>query len=202
MGMDIIVFDGVYIPSDDSLLLAEYILRENRKFNMALDVGCGCGFLTLLLANKANYVLAVDLNPMAVANTKVNAHLHGLLDRVDVLCADLLYAIRSGKFFDLIVFNPPYVPENELDMLIPFWERISWCGGHDGRQVIDRFLSVISEYVRAGSMVLMVQSDISNFYVTVNKLKALGFKVEIINRKKFFFEELCVVRAVKRRLGC
>ena len=68
------VWENVYEPAEDSFLFAENLDVE--KGAKVLDVGTGCGMLGILAAEKADHVVAVDLNPYAVGCAKENAKLN------------------------------------------------------------------------------------------------------------------------------
>jgi methylase of polypeptide subunit release factors len=72
-----------------------------------LDVGAGCGAAALLLADRAERVVAVDVSARAVALTRVNAMLNGVAN-VQVREGDLFAPVR-GERFDAIVSHPPFV---------------------------------------------------------------------------------------------
>lgn len=78
-----------------------------------LDVGTGSGCLAvaLALAFPGSRVVATDLSADALAVARVNRHDHGLDARLALVQTDLLAGLRGP--FDLIVSNPPYVPEGE-----------------------------------------------------------------------------------------
>ena len=191
-GFTFLVADKVYDPAEDSFLLAEYLLTLSGKFVRALDVGCGCGLLTVLLAKIASEVYAVDLNPMAVVNTVLNATLNDVYAVVHPLTCDLTSAFSVHTQFNLIVFNPPYLPvkdEGELEL--------SWSGGLEGREVIDRFLEEVASYLAPGGMLLMVNSSLCKPAKTLRALRLSGFKVEVVKKVKIPWEELYLVKAVK-----
>jgi SAM-dependent methyltransferase len=73
----------------------------------ALDLGCGCGIQALLLARHARHVTATDINPRALALTRLNARLNGV-ENIEVLPGNYFEPVR-GRTFDLIVANTPYV---------------------------------------------------------------------------------------------
>ncbi len=197
-GRGYVVFDDVYDPSDDSFMLAEAIERiVPSTIGLSLDVGCGCGILTLFLAEKSKLVVAVDVNPSATKNTAINAHRSGLKHKVQVVAGDLLAPFRFKPIFDLVVFNPPYLPEDEHDLLVPDRLRIAWSGGRGGRRVIDAFLSTFHRVVKPGGLLLLVQSSLSNCSLTIRKLRELGFEVEVVSCRRFFYESLYLVKAVR-----
>jgi methylase of polypeptide subunit release factors len=74
----------------------------------AVDIGCGAGpaAVAVALARPDAQVFAVDINPAALALTRVNAELAGA-GNVTVVESDLLQGV-AGQF-DLIVANPPYL---------------------------------------------------------------------------------------------
>jgi len=57
--------DEVYDPAEDTFLFAENL--EVKEGELVLDLGTGCGILGILSAKKANIVVAIDLNPYAIA---------------------------------------------------------------------------------------------------------------------------------------
>jgi len=90
--------------------LASVTIRE--PVNTALDLGCGCGIQALLMAQHTQHVTATDINPRALALTKLNARLNGF-PNIEVLEGSYFEPLR-GRTFDLVVANLPYVlnPDN------------------------------------------------------------------------------------------
>ena len=77
-------------------------IKEARPEDHVLEVGCGSGLVSLELARQVESLVALDINPHAVRATRERG--------VEVIRSDLFEGIR-GKF-DLIIFNPPYLPQN------------------------------------------------------------------------------------------
>ena len=86
-------------------------LTVRRRVRSALDMGCGNGVQALLLARHAEHVTGVDKNPRALAFARFNARLNGV-ENVEWLEGDF-FAPVSGRRFDLVVSNPPYVVSPE-----------------------------------------------------------------------------------------
>ncbi|MFC5286516.1 methyltransferase [Actinokineospora guangxiensis] len=83
-----------------------------------LEMGSGAGVMSVLAAlGGCRRVLALDLNPAAVANTLANARRHGVAERVEARLSDLYAAVRPGERFDGIYWNPPFfdAPAERLD---------------------------------------------------------------------------------------
>lgn len=91
-------------------LLAHMTLRK--PVDSALDLGCGCGVLAILVADHARTVIATDINPRALEFTAMNAHLNGFTN-IQTKQGSYFEPVR-GQRFDLILANMPYVisPQN------------------------------------------------------------------------------------------
>lgn len=100
---------GVFAPVRGEYvdLVAEAARRFPVAGRRALDVGTGTGVLAFVLARAGARVVATDVEPGAVACARENAARLGLADRVEVVQADLF----AGGPFDLVVSNPPWLPE-------------------------------------------------------------------------------------------
>lgn len=73
-----------------------------------LEIGPGVGVIPVIAARTGARVVAIDVNPDAVANTRANARKHGLARAVDVREGDLFAALRPGERFDLVFWNFPF----------------------------------------------------------------------------------------------
>ncbi|HET6865573.1 MAG TPA: methyltransferase, partial [Solirubrobacteraceae bacterium] len=83
------------------------LLTPRRPVERALDIGCGCGFQTLLLARHANEVVGTDVNPRAIEFGRLNAELNGI-ENISWRLGEGFEPVR-GERFDLVVSNPPFV---------------------------------------------------------------------------------------------
>jgi release factor glutamine methyltransferase len=94
-----------------------------------LEIGCGSGIISKALRHRARWVVATDVNPAALRRLR--------REGVEVLRADLFAGIRGR--FDLVLFNPPYLPTEE-DEGPGGWINFAFDGGKTGRETIGRFL--------------------------------------------------------------
>ncbi|MEM2111087.1 MAG: class I SAM-dependent methyltransferase [Candidatus Bathyarchaeia archaeon] len=189
------VFNGVYEPAEDTFLLAENL--QVKHSDVVLEIGCGCGILSILSAFKALRVVAVDINPYATVCTKLNAKDNGVSEKIDVLQGDLFGPLRENPLFDLVIFNAPYLP-TEKDELRD-WIDYAWAGGREGRKQIDRFILSVSQHLKPGGRLLLVQSTLSNVNETMTKLQKHGFIAKIIGERKVAFETITLIKAEKPR---
>jgi len=185
------VFEDVYEPSEDTLLLAENLVLGCDE--IVLDVGTGCGILAVISALKARRVLAIDINPSAVRCTTLNAEAYRVSEKMDVVRGDLFGPFKEGEVFDLILFNAPYVPTEEEEE--KGWAARMWSGGKTGRKLIDPFVAYAGQYLKEDGRILLVQSTLSDVEQTLMKLKKQGFAARILAEKKVFFETISLIEA-------
>jgi ribosomal protein L3 glutamine methyltransferase len=109
---------------------------------LEIGTGSGCIAVACAFAFPGAFVVATDVSADALAVARANVTRHGVAERLALLRADLLEGIRGP--FDLIVTNPPYVPEEDLrDMPPEFrWEpRAALAGGADGLDLVRRIVN-------------------------------------------------------------
>ena len=103
--------DAVFFGPDSyrfAQVIHEHLQHSPTRVEEAVDIGCGSGVGALLIARAAQHahVSAVDINPLALRFTAINAALAGI-SNVSVEPSDVLDGITGT--FDLIVANPPYM---------------------------------------------------------------------------------------------
>jgi release factor glutamine methyltransferase len=189
------VFDGVYEPADDTYLIAENL--EVHITDEVLDMGSGCGILSVLSAQKAKRVVAVDINPDAVKCTKLNAKVNEVSGKVEVVRGDLFEPLRKVAIFDIVLFNAPYLPtENEKPSS---WIDYAWSGGKKGRELIDRFIAHSLKHLKPEGRILMVQSTLSDVNETLAKFMKQGFDATVKAEKKVAFETIILIQTKRKR---
>jgi release factor glutamine methyltransferase len=161
----------VYEPAEDSYLIRKHI--KDYAEGRVLDMGTGSGVLAEEARKYADEVIAADLNHKAIEYGR--KHIEG----VTFIESDLFENI-DGKF-NLIIFNPPYLPKDKAI------DDIALYGGDKGHEVIGRFLAQASDYLEDEGAILLLFSQLTKKHV-VDKLihdNCLQ-KVEIDNRQVFF----------------
>ncbi len=180
----------VYSPREDTYVLLEALNREPLS-GRGLEIGVGTGIIALHICNYFDEFIGVDINPRAVDLAVHNAEINHIKN-VCFFYSDLFSHV-SGVF-DVIIFNPPYVPADEKITI----ENLSYHGGKDGRRTLDQFLSEIPPYMPDGTAYFL-QSSLSGLEKTCSMLQDT-FSFTVIARKKLFFEELYVFK-IKRRIS-
>ena len=142
--------DAVFFGPDSyrfAQVIHEHLQRSPKRVEHAVDIGCGTGVGALVIARAAQHaqVTAVDINPLALRYTAINAALAGV-SNVSVEQSNLLDGVTGS--FDLIVANPPYM----LDV----GERTYRHGGGSlGAELSLRIVEQARERLSAGGSLLL-----------------------------------------------
>jgi release factor glutamine methyltransferase len=173
----------VYEPREDSYLLQEWVVKL--AHGHVLDMGTGSGILALAALEHAKHVTAVDLDEEAVSTLDLMAKRQGL-SSLSAMRSDLFAAIK-GKF-DVIVFNPPYLPS---DPRVP---DIALDGGPNGWEVVGRFLAGAPKHLRKNGFVLLLFSSLTNQLRVNDLIHKHKMQFEQLAKLNLEFEELYVYR--------
>jgi release factor glutamine methyltransferase len=177
----------VYPPSEDTFLLLAATEKECREGDRVLEVGCGSGYiLSALGENRAitcGGMLASDINPHAIRAARKAG--------LDAVRADLLSGIRGP--FDLVIFNPPYLPTSPEERLDD-WLEYALDGGPDGRAVIARFIGDVGRVLAPGGRFLILVSSLTGVSEVRALLDDAGYSHDIVLRQDIEGEELLVIR--------
>ena len=189
----------VYIPSEDTDLLLnvleEEIIKRNKTFKKAIEIGTGNAFLSLEIYDNVNQLYSTDINPIVI-DYLLNVKDKYNLEKMKVVYSNLFDSIDDNEKFDLIVFNPPYVPTEDLekeDDSINGYD-LAVNGGKDGREIIDSFLEKLPNHLEKEGVCYLLVSSLNNPVEIIENFKQKKLNAEIVNSKKLFFEELFVLR--------
>ena len=178
----------VYEPAEDSFLLADAALSEVRDRDRVLEVGCGSGIISAVIkANTKASVVGIEINPFAARCSKENG--------IEVIRGDLLSCIKGE--FDLIIFNPPYLPTNEMERTKD-WINAALDGGYDGRSIIKRFLNEAGNCLSNNGKILLLISSMTGIGEVRSELISLGYSILEISRERLDFEQLIVLAATRK----
>ena len=184
--------DLVYIPSDDTFLLAENL--EIKEGQSVLEIGTGSGLVSMYASLLTDDVTATDINYNALELAEKNFKLNNI-NTIKLEFGDLFEPVKDRKF-DVILFNTPYLP-TDSDDIINDDLNYAFDGGLDGRKVIDRFINEVSNHLNDKGIVQIIQSSLSDNDRTLDMFDRNGFVAEIAESEKFFFEEIVLINAYK-----
>ena len=174
---------SIYKPQEDSYLLSEtlkdYLIGQPKNLKI-LDLGAGSGIQAETCKNLGfKNILTSDINFEAVKLLKKK--------RFKSIQSNLFSNIK--KRFDLIIFNPPYLPEDSEE---PEDSKLSTTAGKKGYELILKFLKQAKYHLTKKGKILLLVSTLSKPKIIIKKAKDLGYHVNLMNKKKIFFEELMV----------
>jgi release factor glutamine methyltransferase len=177
--------EAVYRPAEDSRLLAEtaaaYVERDDR----VLDVGTGSGYVARQVAEETGAdVIASDLNPHACREARAKAG-------VPVVRANLLSPFSEGAF-DVVAFNPPYLP-TEPDREWGDWMEAALSGGETGREVVEPFLGDLRRVLAPDGDAFLLVSSLTGVDAVRDHARASGLTTMEAASEPHSFERLVVL---------
>ncbi len=174
---DIRECDGVYPPREDSYLLYDSIEVKGRE--RFLEIGTGTGLISIGAALHGAEVYATDIDEKALKCAKKNAETNGV--EVELIRADMLRGIKGG--FDIVAFNPPYLPDSGKDYDL----KQALESGKDGTEHILTYLNGIERVLKEGGKAYFVASS------HTGRIASISRNVRKIAEKSLFFEKLYVL---------
>ncbi|PIU62735.1 methyltransferase [archaeon CG07_land_8_20_14_0_80_38_8] len=177
----------VYHPLEDSFLLQKWVAKFS-KGKRVLDMGTGSGIQAITAFEAgAEKVIGADLDSKSVIKAGKNANARNA--RIEFRQSNLFSNIRSDEKFDLIIFNPPYLPYDEN---LP--GDIDLSGGEVGNELSIEFLKQARDYLENGGFILLISSSISNPFEIFSNAESLGYVYEILEDTTLNMETLYCVK--------
>ena len=165
-----------YKPAEDTFFIADHL--EDESGECALDIGTGTGYLAKTLSSNFSFVVSTDIDFDSLNSQNPKSP--------NRICCNGADAVRCQ--FDLIVCNMPYLPSEKIsDQTVD--------GGLEGLEIPLKIFKSAIMCIKKDGKILFLTSSLANYIKLLNKIKTLGFKTKIVNRKKLFFEELLLVEA-------
>lgn len=172
----------VYQPEEDSYFLSEQLAKylkkiKNREIRI-LDLGTGTA-IQAQVSRRLGFknILCSDINPEAIKIAKRKGF--------KTVQSDLFEKIK-GKF-DLIIFNPPYLPKNKYD------KEKDTTGGEKGDEIIIKFLKKVKNHLNKNGKVFLLISSYTPRKRILKEIKNQKLKHQKLAEKKLFFEKLEVI---------
>lgn len=172
----------IYEPAEDSFLLANVVkkylpnlIEKNSCLNV-LEVGSGSGFQVknlLGLGVKKENIFCCDVNSIAVQRCKALG--------VNCVLSNLFENIKEK--FNIIIFNPPYLPEDANE---PSDSKLATTGGKKGSELINNFLTNAKKHLENNGEIFLLTSSLTQ------GINFEGYNLDLVAKKKLFFEELFV----------
>jgi release factor glutamine methyltransferase len=161
-GLDFEVTPDVLIPRPETELAVEAALEALAapgSGGRTVDVGTGSGCIAVAIAATRSdaAVVAVDRSRAALAVARRNALRHRVDDRVALVAGDLLTALSPRRPVDVVVSNPPYVPDgaNVAPDVARHEPAAALYAGPDGLEVVRRLVAEAARVLRPGGCLVM-----------------------------------------------
>jgi release factor glutamine methyltransferase len=178
----------MYVPSDDTFLLADCIRQYNGRW--ALEIGVGSGLLLRILEKNFAYVAGSDINLGALRHSKQRS------SKALLVCCDAASAFGTVKF-DLIVSNPPYLPDHDNNNNNNNNNNIRDLTVHGGPKGIETAIHFINSALpllaRDGKMLLVI-SSLADSSALDNIIQENKVHKKVIKEKRLFYETLSIVQ--------
>jgi len=172
-GLEFKIDKRVLIPRPETELLVEKALSLIREKNIktVLDVGCGSGVIAIVLKKylPGIIVTACDISRDAITVARENAARHNI--EIEFVLSDVFTSL-SGRSFDLIVSNPPYVDEKDATLELGHEPREALYARDNGLAVIKKLIAYAPGYLTSPGYFLSEtgydQKDPLNRYIDDN----------------------------------
>ena len=168
----------MYLPSDDSIFLANIVSRYHGIF--ALEVGTSNGAILSELSKNFRFVVGTDIDFYSLK------HMLMMSRNERVICCDAASALQNIKF-DLIVSNPPYLPStiNHVDKTVD--------GGPTGVEVSIHFLTSALDKLTGNGKILLLVSNLSDTCKLDRFIAKNNLATKKIAQKDLFYETLQII---------
>ena len=151
-----------------------------------MGTGNGIQAITAFEAG-ASRVVAVDIDPEAIKTAKQNSTKKNAV--IDFRVSDLFSNIKKSEKFDLIIFNPPYLPKDEDSNI-----DVDLTGGEIGNELSIEFLKQAKDYLSENGFILLISSSISDPFEIFSNAKIMGYDYEIVEDVTLNMETLYCVK--------
>ncbi|MBE3562846.1 MAG: peptide chain release factor N(5)-glutamine methyltransferase [Hydrogenibacillus schlegelii] len=158
-GEELAVGPGVLVPRPETEGLVELVAAEPAcaEPRTALDLGTGSGAIAVLLARRCPTwtVTGIDQSPVAVLYARENARRLGVRRRVRIALASIEAYVPPAPA-DVLVANPPYVPEGAaVSPAARFEPPGALFAGPDGLAFYRLIAARLAAFVRPGGLVAL-----------------------------------------------
>lgn len=185
-GLDFIVSPDVLIPRPETEIIVENAIEILKKINKPrfceIGVGSGCISVSILNDIKTATATGLDVSEKALQIAEKNAVKHWVMNRLELKISDVFSNLSDEKF-DLIVSNPPYIPETDLENLQSevrdFEPHTALFADKDGLEMVEKLIEQSPEYLsQDGSLLIEIgigQSEKVRKMISANVWKTAAF---------------------------
>ena len=200
-------FDTIYEPAEDSFLFLDTLSSPSEsswlkhRFSstatpLVVEVGTGSGVVLGFVAGNSLEILGrrdaltlgIDINRDACLATRktvdktIQQNNNKKTQYASSLMADLCRPLRANSV-DVLLFNPPYVPTEELPSLSPSFDTfqrnsyflaLSYAGGEDGMQVTNRLLAEVPNLLTVCGVAYVLLCKQNRPHEVIDRIRSWG----------------------------
>lgn len=155
-------------------LLLEFTETLSLQQKRLLELGCGCGIISILAAKKGATVMATDINQVALEALERNANDNQVA--IEILYSDLFENLTE-KTFDYIIINPPYYPKKPTSIAENAW----YCG--ENFEYFEQLFQQLPSYITESNEVYMILSEDCKIDIIFSIAKKNNLIVKCIQEK-------------------
>lgn len=176
LGFDVFSEKGVFIPRPETEWLTVQAIEKLSSLDnpLILEVGSGSGAISIAIASniKRAKIVTSDISKEAINLCKKNVDYHSLNSSIDIVRTDLLACFDDSELFDMIISNPPYIPEEDLeklDVVVKNEPELALDGGDRGVSIINKILNCSSSKLKIGGFIFIELDSYNIPYLEVPK---------------------------------
>lgn len=201
-------FKNVYDPSEDTFLLIDALeldlgLIRDLSPEIAIEIGSGSGVVVNFIAKhlkpkETPFFIATDINREACLATRQASTLNS--NNIEVINCDMILPLldRLEKKVDLLIFNPPYVVTERIELGSKSIEA-AWAGGIQGREVMDRLFALLDRILSQRGIFYLVCIEPNDVEDVQSVLSGFGFDMKIVLNRKAGIENLFILRFKRKK---
>ncbi|MFK7777386.1 MAG: peptide chain release factor N(5)-glutamine methyltransferase [Gimesia sp.] len=195
--LDFYVDQNVLVPRPDTETLVMELVDEAQKAASPyiLDLCTGSGCIAIAGAAHCPHAsfLATDISTAALAIAEKNAETNGQSQKIRFLESDCFGNISVDSGFDIIVSNPPYIPDSEIESLEAdvrqHEPRLALAGGADGLDYYRRIIQEADSYLKEEGVLLLEfspeqESSLKQLFEASGKYTELRVKADLAGRSR------------------
>jgi len=185
--------DDVYFPAEDTFFLIDTI-EVPSSIKKIVEIGSGSGIISIVLAKRNPHIqfLISDISFSATKAIKYNLQLNSIQNQVDIVCMDKIEAVHYLDS-EIIIWNPPYLPDNEESGNLSSLNKLMLVGGEKGYEETYEMLDSLRKN-KVNASFYTIFSSLSWQEDNIQELKKNRIELEIMGELSLFFEKLYLVK--------